>query len=246
LLRTLVQQAYSLLFNNKMLLWLLRLPSQPVLLLKLMLKSRHNQALSNRLLHNQVKVPRLKLKVRCRANLNPKSWPLLPRKLRVNRLKKLTLKNRTTTNTTIQRSTRKLRLTEEDQARDMDTHLCKLLSTFLVDQLHLPQLPHQSRTPQSQQTAKRQSQHQKLLASSTPRLNPRMSSISSLKMLMFQLMRLRPSLLRFHQLSPEITLNLLLSRVSERSLVMILSTPSSKVTEARRKTSLITTTSPSQ
>jgi hypothetical protein len=68
------------------------------------------------------------------------------------------------------------------------------------------------------------SQHHKLPISSVPRLNLKMNSTNSLKMLMFQLMRSKPSLLRLHQLSLEITSNLSLLRVSERSLVMILST----------------------
>jgi hypothetical protein len=48
-------------------LWLPRLPSQLVPLLRLIP--------SNRLSNNQVKVPRLKLIVRCRARSNPKSRP---------------------------------------------------------------------------------------------------------------------------------------------------------------------------
>jgi len=83
--------------------WPLRLAWQLPLLLRLTLKSRLNQAPSRRLFNNQLKVPRLKLIVRCRAKSNPKSRLWLPRKLRVNRLKKLTLKNRTTT--TILRNT---------------------------------------------------------------------------------------------------------------------------------------------
>jgi len=63
--------------------WPPRLAWHQRLLLKLTLKSR----LSN----NQLKVPRLKLKVRCKAKSKPKLMHWLPRKLRVNRLKKTNL-----------------------------------------------------------------------------------------------------------------------------------------------------------
>jgi hypothetical protein len=204
-------------------LWPPRLPLQLVPLLRLTLKSRHNQAPSNRLSNNQVKVPRLKLIVRCRAKSNPKSRPCLASKLRVNRLKKLTLKNRTTTNTTFQRSTRNPSITEED-TRDTSTPLCRPQCTQpthqLPNQLLLLLLLLLKKTPLRLQHQSQRlpllDQLLKLQTSLILRLNLKMSSISSLKMLMFQLMRSKPSLLRLHQLSLEIMSNLLLLRVSER------------------------------
>jgi len=145
------------------------------------------------------------------------------------RLKKLTLKNRIS----LESSKQKENITTKSTTRSTITRRSqKLKLKFKLLLLPRPQF-HLLRL------------HQHQRAFLPPRVNPVMHSKLNPRLLMSQSMRSELLPLRFHQHTSTTTSNLLLSRVSERLSDMIPSTPSSRRTEMRRRIFLTTTTSPS-